>query len=237
MHRRFIAPIAVTLGFLLCLGASDSKLHFLPPDALDVVQLLPDPPDKDSDENKQEIDLVLRLQQTRTDAEVARGKSESKLSVFAFADVLGPWFTEENCPQSEKFFKQAMSDAKFFTEEGKDHWNRPRPPKSDDRVKPMVDEKDASYPSGHSTRATVMAEILAEIFPQQREALLARARQIGWDRVILGVHFPTDVYAGRVLGHDLARLMLANPNFRTQLEPIKSELIQASATHTSVAAP
>src|ERR1700733_3770861 len=161
MHRRFIAPIALTL--LFCLGVSESKLHFLSPDAIDVVKLLPDPPDKNSGEQQEEINLVLRVQQTRTAAEIARGKSEAKFTVFAFADVLGLWFTEENCPQSAKFFKQVASDSKFFSESAKDHWNRPRPPRSDDRVQPVLDDKDASYPSGHSTRATVMAEVLAEI--------------------------------------------------------------------------
>jgi acid phosphatase (class A) len=238
MQRRFVSSIVlISFSALLSLGASEEKLHFLAPDAVNVVQLLPDPPDKDSREYRDEIDLMLNVQQTRTDAEIARGKSESKFDVFAFGDVLGPWFTAERCPQAAKFFKDISGDAKYFTSEGKDHWNRPRPPRSDDRIKPMLEEKDASYPSGHSTRATVMGEILAEIFPQQREALLARGRQIGWDRVIVGVHFPSDVDAGRVLGHAIAHQLLASPEFREELDKIKTELNEAAGVHTSAATP
>jgi acid phosphatase (class A) len=237
MQRRIFAPLALAFGLLICLGVSEAKLRYLSPDSIDVVQLLPDPPDKNSSEQQQEIDLVLRIQQTRTDAEVARGKSEAKFTVFAFADVLGPWFTEENCPESAKFFKQVASESKYFSDSAKGHWNRPRPPREDNRVKPMLDENDASYPSGHSTRATAMAEILAEIFPQQKEALMARARQIGWDRVIVGVHFPSDVYAGRVLGHAIAHQLLAKSDFRSELEVIKTELLQASTAHTTAATP
>ena len=234
MHRRFIAPIAITLTCLLLLGASESKLHFLSADAVDVVQLLPDPPDNNSDEYHREIEQILKIQVTRSDDEIAHGKSESKLTVFAFADVLGPWFTAENCPQTAEFYKKIASDSKYFTELGKDHWKRPRPPRSDDRVKPLLEEKDDSYPSGHATRGMIFAETLAEIFPHEREALLARGRQIGWDRVIVGVHFPSDVYAGRVLGHALARELLAKPEFRAELEKVKAELdahaVQSAAT-------
>jgi acid phosphatase (class A) len=233
MHRRIFVPLAVTLGVLICLGASDAKLHYLSPDSIDVVQLLPDPPDKNSREYRDEIELMLNVQQTRTDAEIARGKSEAKFDVFAFSDALGPWFTPERCPQTVKLFKEISSDAKYFTSVGKDHWNRPRPPRSDDRVKPALDEKDSSYPSGHSTRATVMGEILAEIFPQQREAIMARSRQIGWDRVIVGVHFPSDVDAGRVLGRAIAHQLLVSPEFREELDKVKAELSQTSGMHTA----
>ena len=46
----------------------------------------------------------------------------------------------------------------------------------------------------------LFAEVLAEIYPDQRDALLARGRQIGFDRIIGGVHYPSDVVAGAALG-------------------------------------
>jgi acid phosphatase (class A) len=236
MHRRFIAPIVLTLTILFSSGAADEKLHFLAPDAVDVLQLLPDPPDKDSREYHDEIDLILKVQETRTDVDVIRGKNEDKFTVFAFNDVLGSWFAPDKCPEAAKFFKDIASDAKHFTTIGKEHWNRPRPPRVDGRVRPVLEDKEGSYPSGHSTRATAMAEILAEIFPKQRDALMARARQIGWDRVIVGVHYPSDIDAGRVLGRAIAHQLLASPDFREELEKVKTELLQASDAHTSAAA-
>ena len=42
----------------------------------------------------------------------------------------------------------------------------------------------------------VWATILVEIYPDQKEAILARGRQIGTDRSIAGMHWPSDVVAG-----------------------------------------
>ena len=84
-----------------------------------------------------------------------------------------------------------------------------------------------NYPSGHSTRATLYAEVLAEVFPDQRQELLERGREIGWDRVIAGVHYPSDVSAGRVLGHELRRQMLANEALQERMNTVKAELAKA----------
>ena len=86
---------------------------------------------------------------------------------------------------------------------------------------------DYSYPSGHSTRGTVYAQVLAELFPEKREALVAKGRETGWLRVQGGVHYPTDIYAGRVLGQALARDFLASASFQADLAAVKAELAAA----------
>lgn len=200
--------------------------HYLSANSIDVVDLLPDPPAADSPEHQAELDLLLRLQHDRTGAEVARATAEERLRVFGFADVLGPNFTAEKCPKTEAFFKTMLQpDVAYFNKEAKNHWNRPRPA-TDPRIHSLFKEDDGSYPSGHSIRATVDAEMLAEVLPQYRKALIARGQQIGWDREIAGVHFATDIYAGRVLGHALVKALLANPDVRKQLEDLKPELQQ-----------
>src|SRR5205814_9113669 len=89
---------------------------------------------------------------------------------------------------------------------------------------PDPDPKVRSYPSGHATRGTVWAELLAETYPAQREALLARGRQIGFDRIIAGVHYPSDIYAGRCVGHAVTRCLLANVAFHAELDQVKAEI-------------
>jgi acid phosphatase (class A) len=66
--------------------------------------------------------------------------------------------------------------------------------------------------------------LLAELFPDRKEAILATGRDIGWDRVLLGKHFPTDIYAGRVLGQAIVRELLANPAFQHDLAEAKAEM-------------
>jgi len=89
--------------------------------------------------------------------------------------------------------------------------------------------KNASYPSGHSTYGTVDALVLAELAPDLHDALIARGEQIGDDRVIAGVHFPSDVTAGRTLGNAIFSVMAASPVFQEDLTAAKAEVAEARA--------
>jgi acid phosphatase (class A) len=52
---------------------------------------------------------------------------------------------------------------------------------------------------------------------------MERGREIGWSRVIAGVHYPSDLTAGRVLGMALARALLASPKFQEEFLKAKEE--------------
>ena len=202
--------------------------HFLTPTSVDFVKLLPAPPKPDSDEAKQEMDVVLRVQEKRTEAEVARAESEAKLKMTAFAAVIGPWFTAENLPLTAKLINGAEADSKVFSAAAKEKFGRPRPP-IDERVKPTIQgEDEPSYPSGHATRGMLFGSILCELDPEQKDALMDRAKEIGWDRVIAGVHYPSDIIAGRVLGQALFQAMSANTAFQQELAAAKVKFGEAA---------
>jgi membrane-associated phospholipid phosphatase len=58
----------------------------------------------------------------------------------------------------------------------------------------------ASLPSGHSTTAFAGAVALGALFPGARAALWIYAGIIALSRVVLTVHYPSDVIAGAVIG-------------------------------------
>lgn len=58
----------------------------------------------------------------------------------------------------------------------------------------------ASFPSGHATTAFALATVLSLWYPRWTAAWLAVAAIVGWSRVALGSHFPSDVLAGAILG-------------------------------------
>jgi undecaprenyl-diphosphatase len=58
----------------------------------------------------------------------------------------------------------------------------------------------ASFPSGHATTAFALATLLSIWYPRWMGGFLALAALVGWSRVVLGSHFPSDVLGGAILG-------------------------------------
>ncbi len=170
-----------------------------------------------------DLGVVLWEQRTRTADEVARAASEVELSLEDFAGTLGPGFEPARHPLTEALLARAAAAARPCIGASKHAHPRPRPYVADARVAPAVErEPSPSYPSGHSTRGALFAAVLAELAPDRREVLLRRGEQIGEDRVIAGVHYPSDVAAGQKLGAAIARALLAEPGFRAALEETRA---------------
>lgn len=186
--------------------------------------LLGDPPAEGSPAQQREIQRLLELQAGRTPEQVRRLKSEEQLEVFTFAPAIGPWFSAKNLPLTDELMRKVNEEAQSIDAAAKRIWKRRRPPQADPRIKPCLpQEPSASYPSGDATRGAAWAALLAELFPERRDAILARGRQLGSDRVLGGIHYPSDVRAGQTLGAEIARRLLDNPRFVADFERVQAE--------------
>ena len=200
---------------------------YLAAEAVDLRALLGDPPAADSATTRVEIAELLLRQEARTPEQVARAQAQEKLTVYAFAPVLGAQFNATNLPVTDKFLNRVGSNSSRISGGAKKIWKRSRPFQVDPRIQPVVKTQSPSYPSGHAVRGYVWAVVLGELFPDRKELLLARAREIGEDRMVAGVHYPSDIEAGRKLGLAIAEKMLASPMFQQDLAAARREVAAA----------
>jgi undecaprenyl-diphosphatase len=82
----------------------------------------------------------------------------------------------------------------------KDITDRPRPFEAHPQIDPLYTVHSSSFPAGHAATAFAGAVLLSYVAPRLAPAFLGLAAIIAWSRVYEGVHYPTDVLAGAVLG-------------------------------------
>jgi len=213
--------IAVTA---LPVRAEDAK-PFITAKDLDLTKFLAPPPANDSAQTKAELGEVLTLQVTRTPEMVARAQADAEENVWRFADVLGPKFTKEALPKTDAFFARVAETEGAVVDPAKDIWKRPRPHLLSNLVKPAVPlSKSGSYPSGHATVGTLMAIVLSNMVPEKRAELMARGWEYANNRVIGGIHYRSDIEAGRIAGSLIAEAIWSQPDFAAEFAAAKAEL-------------
>jgi acid phosphatase (class A) len=152
----------------------------------------------------------------------------------SFSCAIDTPITQETTPHLYMLLRRSLTDSGLATYPAKDHYQRVRPfVRHDDASCTPHQEaslrKDGSYPSGHSTIGWAWALILAEVAPERANALLARGLSFGQSRVICGVHWQSDVTAGRVIGACAVASLLGEGVFRAELEAAKKEVAAARA--------
>ena len=71
------------------------------------------------------------------------------------------------------------------------------------------------------------AILLADMVPEKRQAIFVRGWEYGHNRIVGGVHYPTDVEAGRVAAALIVSKMEENPAFETDRAAARNELRRA----------
>jgi acid phosphatase (class A) len=217
--------LIVFLAALCARGAAktDADFHYLDPAQVDLTVLLPPPPDLASAQERSDETEVAAQVAARNSSQLARATATSKRSVFFFADSIGPQFEPSRLPLTDAFFAHVESDVEKLVDLAKAYWGRPRP-------KGAVKHR-GSYPSGHAAFAASAAILLAQLVPCKREQIFAQARTFAENRIVLGLHYPSDVAAGWTAGTLAVFAMTRNPAFEQDFAATKAELQKECPPH------
>ncbi|QGY01346.1 phosphatase PAP2 family protein [Methylobacterium mesophilicum SR1.6/6] len=164
----------------------------------------------------------------------ANDVSEGAAAVLEnFACVLGTRIDQARVPAVINLLERARLDLARATRGPKVHYRRLRPfvgneaPICVQRTQALADS--FSYPSGHATQGWAYALILAALVPEKATPILVRGRAYGESRVVCGVHWLSDVVAGRLTGTAVFAALMGDPTFRADLEKARAELRAALA--------
>jgi acid phosphatase (class A) len=158
------------------------------------------PPAASSADARRELDELLDLQRMRTPAQVAAARADRKKDIARFYAALGLDPAHPPAlPKLHELTDTAEADIGPYVRAVKDKYRRLRPYEIEPRLEPCIGNVrgDLSYPSGHAAYGYLMGYLLAELVPERRAALELRADEFARQRLVCGVHFPSDLEAGR----------------------------------------
>lgn len=181
----------------------------------------------DSAATRRELDELLRMQSDRTPEQVSAAQADRKKDVSRFYAALGIDAAHApDLPRLRELTDNAEADIGPYVRAVKDKYRRLRPYEIEPKLHPCIGDVrgDLSYPSGHATYGYLMGYLLSEVAPGRRAALMRRAEEFASARMVCGVHFRTDVEAGRVAAEFLLKRMEESPAFQHDLAAARSEL-------------
>jgi acid phosphatase (class A) len=214
---------------IVLLGAhpafADDQHHFFDAGAIDPARLLAPPPTDASDVTRAELDAMLLIQERRSPVQVTITKMDDEAKLDRFSDALGSAERLKDVPQLEALMRKVHANSSQVIEKAKDAFNRQRPHKLEPRLKPSLElPTSSSYPSGHATWGYITALVLADMVPERRMFLMERADDFARNRVIAGVHYPSDVESGRLLATVIVAFVFSSPQFATERAAAAKEL-------------
>ncbi|MDR0780123.1 MAG: phosphatase PAP2 family protein [Pseudomonadales bacterium] len=224
--------IALALGWA-GLPALAAEQSFLVAEKLDPQRLLPPPP-TDPLELAEDLAVVKRVIAARTPQRLAAAQwDDDHEDASLYGATLGPGFDLAALPATAELLTIVKREASQAGKTAKAVFARNRPWAVDPAIVSICDPNDkpaTSYPSGHGMLGYATALVLVELLPNRAQAILARAQDYGFSRVVCGSHFPSDLRASAMLSTYLVDHLLQDAEFQVKLEAARVELQAAKLT-------
>ena len=139
--------------------------------------------------------------------------------IFYLRTVMGKGFTPGNLPLLTALSNRMENEGSAASDALKGEFKRPRPYQFDRTLHPVCETvtQPNSYPSGHSIVGYLDAFILIRMVPEKSREILERADDFAHNRMVCGVHYPSDLAAGREVAYVVFGYLMAQPRFQSDL--------------------
>jgi acid phosphatase (class A) len=223
---------AAAAGLILGAAVPAAAAYLTPETTPDTFRVLPPPPGVGSGVLGDDLKAFKATRKLKGSPRWSLAVNDVQASGDAalrdFACALGITATPAQAPALMKLLFGMGGDMRAVIDPPKDRIGRDRPyiGRKDEICVPRSEQLDGSksYPSGHATAGWTWALILAELAPDRATDILLRGRAYGESRVVCGVHFPTDVAAGRLNASALVAALHGSAEFRADMDKARAEL-------------
>jgi acid phosphatase (class A) len=193
---------------LVCPAVPDNPVNAM-------IKLLAPPPCDTCEETKAELAELTEIDAKRTADEIKHATEDIDISVARFLAGAGITYDPallETCAGKGSFFSRLSDLTKATSDNSKNTFCRTRPyDLPGNTLHPLKTVSNSpSYPSGHTIWGTAVGSVLAQMIPEKRTEIYERIADYGRSRMVVGVHYRSDVDAGKILGAALAADEFAN---------------------------
>jgi acid phosphatase (class A) len=227
-RTRFVTVLIFTLFAGVRALAADQTCPNLDPLPLALV-LMP-PPSENSQETMAELRELQDLEILRSEEQVERARADYEKSIKRFLGDIHIR-VDDRPTIAIHFFDCVGKLVEKEVNEAKRKFNRTRPykfPNNDLHILKAEKERDSpSYPSGHAAYGMVAGLLLAQMIPEKSKEILQRIETFGYSRLLSGVHFRSDVYAGQIAGAAIVAHLFTSNELRFLFENAKADLRKA----------
>ena len=148
-----------------------------------------------------------------------------------FGEAMGLTLSDEQTPAISALIAAVLDKASETADRLKPIRFRKRPfvQLNEPSFVPGDEEKErgkSSFPSGHTNLGWTEALMLAEIAPECQDEILRRGYQYGYNRLIVGYHWFTDIEATRQLSSALVARLHADPQFLDLIAAARAEYVE-----------
>ncbi|MEW5951265.1 MAG: phosphatase PAP2 family protein [Elusimicrobia bacterium] len=201
------------------------KALYLTQEQIKEIDLEP-PPKEGEKKDIEELNTLKKIQSQRTKEECEKAVAQKYANFEDFFGQENP-FPSPMPKKVKKFFKTVKEDTDVAVSYYKNLYAKPRPFDRDKEIQTCFGQKAGgyAYPSGHAAISAVYALILSDLLPEKKEVFMKLAEQASANRVIWGVHHPSDVEAGKKIAYKIYSYFLLNKDFVKKRDKLKKYII------------